>query len=124
MSDTTAHVELNMEGSGPLHQDTGDGWETVINEDGHFVGDLRCYKVRIGDSYKRNVWAHHEFEAITLRFWDYISHTTPNNEIESVGMEMKMNGSGVEFYATLNGQAYTTARAVETPGIADSTAQN
>ena len=61
------------------------------------VRQLKCYKVKIDRSWKRNIWARHAFQAIIDRHYDYLFHTTSDDDLAAItdlSLDLTMNGKG------------------------------
>ena len=73
---------------------------------GQDIRQLKCYKVKIDRSWKRNIWARHAFQAILDRHYDYLFHTTPDSELAQMtdlDLRLKMNGRGAVGVLTVLG---------------------
>lgn len=69
------------------------------------VRRLQCYKVKIDRSWKRNVWARHAFQAIQDRHYDYLYHTTSDDDLAQMtdlAINLSINGKGAIGTLTVN----------------------
>ena len=70
------------------------------------VRQLKCYKVKIDRSWKRNYWARHPFQAILDRHYDYLFKVTPDSELDNIRnltLDLQMNGKGAYGTLIVNG---------------------